>query len=383
MNPVESPAATSPDRIPGSAPAARVIPALTAADAAERWDAVVIGGGAAGLNAALMLVRSRRRVLVVDAGAPRNRFADGVHGVLGREDVPPLDLVAQGRAEVESYGGVVRSGWVTAVGGAEGDFLVEVGNFGTASAGADAEAAIAGAAASMSPVRLTARHVVVATGVADALPDIPGLAAQWGRGVVHCPYCHGWEVRDQRIAVLAEVPAAAVHQAQLFRQLSADVVVLQHSSAPFDEADARGLAARGIRVVAGEVVELVSEGDAGARGAGDDTSAAPGRLTGARLADGTLVPIDALVVASVPVAHVEFLAPLGLHAETHPMGRGEQLPATPFGVTAIPGVWVAGNATDIMAQVGAAAAAGAMVGAQVNAALVVAEVRAAVAVADS
>ncbi|GAB3401831.1 NAD(P)/FAD-dependent oxidoreductase [Schumannella luteola] len=367
MNPPESPIAASPDRIPTAAPAplARDVAPLADADAAERWDAVVIGGGAAGLNAALMLVRSRRRVLVVDAGAPRNRFADGVHGLIGREGVNPLDLVAQGRTEIESYGGVVRAGGVTAVSGSDGDFVVE------AHAVDDAGSADAGAASSTAPIRLAARQIVVATGVSDALPDIPGIAEQWGRGVVHCPYCHGWEVRDQRIAVLAEVPAAAVHQAQLFRQLSADVVVLQHSSAPFDEVDARGLAARGIRVVPGEVVELVSDG-------GADAASPDARVIGARLADGALVSFDALVVASVPVAHLDFLAPLGLRAETHPMGRGEQLPATPFGVTAVPGVWVAGNATDIMAQVGAAASAGAMVGAQVNAALVATEVREAV-----
>ncbi|TPW71551.1 NAD(P)/FAD-dependent oxidoreductase [Schumannella sp. 10F1B-5-1] len=345
------------------------VPALAAADASDLWDAVVIGGGAAGLNAALMLARSRRRVLVVDAGSPRNRFAEGVHGLLAREGTPPAELLARGRAEVQSYGGVMRSGRVRSVSGADGAFAVE----------ADAlEAAGGEGRASTGPIALAARQVIVAAGVSDALPDISGLAELWGSGVLHCPYCHGWEVRDRRIAVLAQDPAAAVHQAQLFRQLSAEVVVLQHSAAPFGDVDARGLAARGIRVIPGEVVALEqAHGDANGDADADAGSGRP-TLNGARLANGTVVPIDALVVASVPEAHLDFLAPLGLGAEPHPSGRGQHLPTTPFGVTSVPGLWAAGNATDLMAQVGAAAATGAMVGAQVNAALVAAEVAAAV-----
>ena len=162
-----------------------------------RYDVVVIGGGAAGLNGALMLARSRRSVLVVDAGAPRNAPASGVHGLLGREGTPPGELLATGRAEVRGYGGRVETGEVTGGAADGGGFAVTL---------ADGR-------------RVRARRLLVTTGLTDELPDVPGLRERWGREVLHCPYCHGWEVRDQAIGVLASGPMS-VHQALLFRQLS-------------------------------------------------------------------------------------------------------------------------------------------------------------------
>jgi thioredoxin reductase len=305
-------------------------------------DVVVVGGGAAGLSAALMLARSRRSVLVVDSGAPRNAPAQGVHGLLGREGVPPAELLRQGRAEVRGYGGEIVAGEVTAVRRPDGDtFTVALADGAT----------------------VRARRLVVTTGLVDELPDVPGLRERWGRDVLHCPYCHGWEVRDRAIGVLSG-SARSVHQALLFRQLSADVVLLTHTAEPPDGEEAEQLAGRGVRVVPGVVVRLEVADD---------------RLTGARLDDGTLVPLDALAVAPRMVARAGFLTALGLHAVEHPSGAGEHVPADPFGRTDVPGLWVAGNVTDPMAQVGAAAAAGALVGAQVNADLVAEEARQAVA----
>jgi thioredoxin reductase len=204
----------------------------------------------------------------------------------------------------------------------------------------------------------------VTSGLVDNLPDIPGLGERWGRDVVHCPYCHGWEVRDQPIGVLASGPTS-VHQALLFRQLSDDVVYFRRGTA-LDGAAASRLAARGIRVVEGEVTAVVIADD---------------RVAGVRLADGTVVARRALAVAARMTARAGFLADLGLKASEHPSGMGAHVPADPAGRTEVPGVWAAGNVTDLGAQVGAAAAAGALAGAAINAELVEEETLRAVAAA--
>src|SRR6185312_8719034 len=193
----------------------------------DRYDVVVIGGGAAGLNGALMLARSRRSVLVIDAGAPRNAPAHGVHGLLGREGMPPAELLDLGRAEVRSYGGDLASDEVTGV-AHDGDRFV---------------VALTGGRS------VRASRLLVTTGLVDELPDVAGPANRWGRDVLHCPYCHGWEVRDQAIGVLAGNPRS-MHQAMLFRQLSDDVTFFTHGT-ELSEEDRTRLAARGIRVVDG------------------------------------------------------------------------------------------------------------------------------------
>ncbi len=306
----------------------------------DGYDVVVIGGGAAGLSGALMLARSRRSVLVIDAGAPRNAPAAAVHGLLARDGTPPAELLDRGRAEVRGYGGQLITGQVSTAKQDRDGFAVTL---------ADGR-------------RVRARRLLVATGLTDELPDIPGLRERWGRDVVHCPYCHGWEVRDQAIGVLASGPTA-VHQALLFRQLSDDVVLLSHTMPEPAGQDARQLAVLGIRVIPGKVVSLEIAGD---------------RLTGVRLADGT-VPANtggpanttvlarqALAVAPRMTARARFLADLGLKPTAHPLGIGEYIAAGPAGLTEVPGVWVAGNVTDLGAQVGSAAAAGALAGAAIN-----------------
>jgi thioredoxin reductase len=304
-------------------------------------DVVVIGGGAAGLNGALMLARARRSVVVVDAGTPRNAPAAGVHGLLGRDGTPPAELLDRGRAEVRSYGGEIVRGEVEAV-ERDGDrFAVRVAGGGT----------------------LRARRLLVTTGLVDELPDVPGLRERWGRDVVHCPYCHGWEVRDRAIGVLATGPMS-VHQALLFRQWSADVTLFTHRAPAPDPEQAERLAARGIAVVTGEVAALQVAGD---------------RLTGVRLADGTVIAREVVAVAPRMVARAGLLESLGLRAVEHPSGAGEHVPADPTGRTEVAGVWVAGNVTDLSAQVGAAAAAGAFAAAQINVDLVTEETDAAVA----
>lgn len=305
----------------------------------QRYDVVVIGGGPAGLNGALMLARSRRAVLVIDAGEPRNTPAEGVHGLLGHDGIPPSELLERGRAEVSRYGGKVVSGEVSSARRDGEDFIVEL---------VDA-----------SPVR--ARRLLVTTGLVDELPDLPGLRGRWGRDVLHCPYCHGWEVRDRAIGVLASGPNS-VHQALLFRQLSDDVIYFSHLMPP-DGTQTQQLLARGIRVAEGEVASL---------------DVLDGKLASVRMHDGSVVARDVLVVSTRMVAQAGFLADLGLKPTEHPSGLGEHIKVDPTGLTDVPGVWAAGNVTDIAAQVGGSAAAGALAGARINADLVEEETRLAV-----
>jgi thioredoxin reductase len=324
----------------------------TERQAERQADVVVVGGGAAGLSAALALSRARRAVLVIDAGEPRNAPAGHVHNYLGREGMPPGDLLAAGRAEVAGYGGEVVSGTVTAARRLEGE--------GAGEGGAMFRLEL------QDGRTVRARRLLVTTGLVDELPDVPGVAERWGRDVLHCPYCHGWEVRDQPIGVLATSPMA-VHQAQMWRQISADVTMFQHTAPPFGAAEREQLTARGITIVEGEVAGLEVTDD---------------RLTGVRLRSGEVVPRRALVVASRLVPRAGLLAALGLEsAEMRMEGHlvGSYVPADPMGATAVPGVWVAGNVSDLMAQVIGAAAAGLRAGAAINADLIAEETRNAVA----
>jgi thioredoxin reductase len=303
------------------------------------FDVVVVGGGAAGLSGAVALARSRRSVLVIDAGDPRNAPARQVHNFLTRDGTPPAGIYAAGRAEVTRYGGRVETGRVTALSRDGERFRVQIGGRSVA-----------------------ARRLLVATGLRDELPDVPGLAARWGIDVLHCPYCHGWEVAGKRIGILATGPMA-IHQALLFRQLSRRVTLLQHTGpAPAGE-QREQLDARGIAVTEG----MVEQVEADARG-----------LTGVRLAGGRRVALDAVIVAPRMTARAGLLAPLGLKPAEVRLGEhvaGTRIEADPTGATAMPGVWVAGNIADIQAQVMTSAAAGLTAGAAINLDLVLEEAR--------
>jgi thioredoxin reductase len=307
----------------------------------ETYDVIVVGGGAAGLSGALNLSRARRRVLVVDAGEQRNRPAEAVHGLLARDGLAPAELVQLGREEVRRYGGDVLVARVAALGGSAGRFTVTL---------EDGRA-------------LRARRLLVTTGLVDELPAIPGLRELWGSDVVHCPYCHGWEIRDRPIGVLG-TNHMAVHGAQLFRQWSEDLTLFLHTAPPPTDEEREGLAARGIGVVEGEVVALETDG---------------GRLSGVRLASGEVVPRRALAVSPRFVARSELLAGLGLEPSEHPSGAGERIDGDALGATAVPGVWVAGNVADPMAWVASAAHQGALAGAAINHDLIAEETRTAVA----
>ena len=217
----------------------------------------------------------------------------------------------------------------------------------------------------MSDRTVRARRLLVATGSWDELPDVPGLAEHWGRDVVHCPYCHGWEVRDRRIGVLA-TSANAVHQTLMFRQLSDHVSVIAPNGLIATPEEREQLEALGVPVITAQVLGVESDGSG---------------LTGVRLADG-LVALDALAVQTVCRARADLLAPLGLQAQEIWMGEslfGTQIEADPTGATSVPGVWVAGNVASVQAQVITSAGAGLMAGARINADLIAEDARRAVA----
>jgi thioredoxin reductase len=289
----------------------------------KEYDVLVVGGGAAGLSAALVLARARRTVAVVDAGAPRNAPAAHMHGFLSRDGMPPGDLLAAGRAEVAGYGGSLIDDTVV---GIEPGFQVRLAGAG--------------------PLR--ARRVLVATGLRDELPDIPGVRERWGRDLLHCPYCHGWEVRDQPLGVLGGAPEAVQH-ALLVRQWSPDVTLFPHTDAVGP--DQRELvAARGIPIVEGAVARLVVGND---------------QLQGVELGDGTVVPRTAVFVRPRFVPNAELLTGLGCAADEHGWVVHD-----PVGRTTVAGVWVAGNAADPRAQVISAAGEGSAAAIALNADLV-------------
>lgn len=306
---------------------------------AKRYDVVVLGGGAAGLSGALMLGRARRSVLVVDGGEPRNAPAEHMHGFLGHDGASPLELLKTGRGEVAAYGVEIVTGQAIRASKEDRGFVVDL----------DAG------------LRVRARRLLAATGIIDELPDIAGLAQRWGRDVVHCPYCHGWEFRDEAVGVLATGPMS-VHQTMLFRQLTGKVVHLAHTGPGLSDEEAAQFAARDITVVDGEVVSVEVADD---------------RITGVRLRSGEIIPLRAVVVAPRSRPRADALAPLGLHPAPHP--NGEHILADPTGLTEVPGVWVAGNLTNPMATVVMSAASGATAGAVINADLVEEDTRLAVA----
>lgn len=298
------------------------------------YDVVVVGGGAAGLSAALVLGRARRRTLVIDAGEPRNAPAAHMQGFLTRDGMSPAEFLAVGRREIAAYGVERTEGLVTAA--------APDGDDGFALALADGR-------------RVLARRLIVTTGLVDELPELDGLAGRWGRDVIHCPYCHGWEVRDRAFGVLAH-PTLPAHQALMVSQWSADVTLFLHTAASPSAQDAARLAAAGVTVVSGEVAGLVVEDD---------------RLTGVRMADGRTVPREVLFVGPRPVPCDGLLTALGAETRETPFGTFVAVDET--GRTSVPGVWAAGNAIGAHEQVVNAASGGYRAAAAVNGELLLAD----------
>lgn len=303
------------------------------ADLDFSYDAVIIGGGAAGLSAAQALGRSLRRTLVIDGGAPRNRFASHMHNVLGLDGTPPHELLARGRAEAAAYGVEFVTG--------------EVGSVREDAGGVLLDATINGV-----PRTVAARALLLATGAVDELPSVPGLAEYWGGSVLHCPYCHGWEVRGSRLGVLATSPGS-IHQVLLARQWSDRVTVFAAGLGVLDPETERRMRARGMEIVGEPVEELLGNGAS---------------LTAARTTDGSLHEVDAVLTMSAVRPRDAAVSALGLARADTPVGSF--IAVDPAGRTSHPRVWAAGNVVSPMATVPIAMGGGAQAGGAMNWALV-------------
>jgi thioredoxin reductase len=287
------------------------------------WDCIVVGGGAAGLSAALVLGRARRRTLLVDAGEPSNLPAEGIGGLLGHDGRPPAELYAIGRAELEAYPTVqVRDG--TVEGGARiyGGFALDLAGGG----------------------RETTRRVILATGMEYRPPGLPGLAPLWGRSVFHCPFCHGWEMRDAALAVLGG-GGAGLHRALLLRRWSDDVVLLGDGPAELDAGELGRLSAAGVEVDERPVARLIAR---------------DGALAEVEFADGSTLPREGLLVAVTAAQRSDLAAQLGAeHAEPGPVLVDAVVVDRMFRTTA-EGVSAAGDLSAQLPQVAGAISAGSL-----------------------
>lgn len=293
-------------------------------------EVVVVGGSAAGLGAALQLSRQRRSVFVIDSGEPRNAPATAMHSYLGHEGRPPADFLRIAQEEVRSYGTEILSGRALDVTRDEDGFHLTV-------TGGHV---------------IHARRVIAATGASDELPDIPGLVDHWGGAVIHCPFCHGYEARDQHIAALVTSPLG-LHPLPLLRQLTDRLTVVVHAGVVADDPQLEALRAAGVEVIAQPVERIVND-DAGA-------------LHALRLTDGREVRAETVLVGTRLHARVEPFASVGLTASDHPSGVATYVEADAMsGATSVPGLYAVGTVAEPMLQVLPTAAAGTRVGSLVS-----------------
>ena len=281
----------------------------------RHYDVVIAGGGPAGLAAALTLGRARKRVLLCDAGSPRNAAADRMHNFVTRDGTPPPEFRAIARAQLQAYPNVeTQDARIEGIDGTAGAFDVRVTG---------------------EPVR--AKRVLLCTGMIDEVPGIDGIGAIWGRSVFACPYCHGWEVQDRRFGYLA-TRADRLEFPLLLRGWSGDVVVFTNGGLAIPADVAARLAAGGVRIDERPIRRLLAEGE---------------QLTGIELEDGTLVPRDVLFVHA-PQRQPELVRALGVELDEHGLVRvkGDS------GETSIPGIYAAGDLTTHAQTAILAAAAG-------------------------
>lgn len=281
-------------------------------------DVIIVGGGAAGLSAGLVLARAQARVLLIDAGEPRNSPATEMHGFLSRDGIPPIEFLERGRAEFTEYGGITCPTTVsTTAHGEDGKFSLTLRD-GTVQ---------------------SARALLVATGLTDELPLVPGVRERWGTLVHHCPYCHGYEVLGKSVIVVGgEAKDFSLKQAGLVRRFSENVTFVTNGL-DVTPAEQERLEAFGVPVIRGVVSHLNGE---------------PGSLDGVELTDGATVPGEAIFIAPRPRPNDRLLRSLGCTIDA----SSGLIAVDQFGQTSVPGVWAAGNVVTPSAQVITAAGAG-------------------------
>ena len=291
------------------------------------FDVVIVGGGPAGLSAALVLGRCRRSVLLCDSGHPRNAASRALHGYLTRDGMPPRELLSLGRQELEEYGIETRHVTVTDVRQSVDAFevLLEGGH------------------------RVLTRTVLLATGVKDRLPDVPGLAECYGTTVHHCPYCDGWEVRDRRIVVMGEKVSPAGLALSL-KTWSEDVVVCTNN--------------RRVRIPPAQRAQLVANRIRIYDAAIERVTHADGRVVAVVLGSGEEVPCDAIFFTAPQEQHCHLARELGCEFTRKGTVKTDHL-----GHTCVPGIYVVGDASRDVQFVIVAAAEGAKAGVAINKAL--------------
>ncbi|MDQ0316570.1 NAD(P)/FAD-dependent oxidoreductase [Amorphus orientalis] len=281
-------------------------------------DVIVVGGSFSGLSAALQLARARFRVLVIDGGSPRNRFASASHGFLGSDGENPAAILERARRQLAAYEGTsVASGLARWARKGDDGFVVETGD-GT----------------------FGAQTLVLATGVTDVLPDVPGLGAHWGESVIHCPFCHGYEFGGRPLGVLATGPMSLT-QARMIPRWGPTTLFLDGKIEVSDD-DRADLIARGIQLEETPVAAVEGEG------AG---------LDGVRLTDGRLVPVAGLYIAPEMRPASGLAADLGCAFEETPLGPIVKTGADK--ATSVPGVYAVGDMARMPHSVAFAVADGA------------------------
>lgn len=292
-----------------------------------QFDALIIGGSFAGISAALQLARARQNILVIDGGSRRNRFADHSHGFLGQDGRPPQHIIADAKAQLLKYPTVTWQDGIAEKARRDGaQFIV------TLEDGTD----------------FSGRYVLLATGVRDTLPDIPGLWQRWGKSVFHCPYCHGYELNQNPVGVLA-VSEASMHQALMLPDWGPTTFFLNDAFAP-DERQHQQLLARGITIEPCPVDEIK----------GDQATI--------MLSDGREIDLAGLFVAPRTEIASPIAQQLGCAMEEGPTGafiRTDQIMET-----SIPGVFACGDAAMAMGSVALSVANGARAGAAVHYSLI-------------
>lgn len=297
----------------------------------EIHDAIIVGGSFAGLSAAMQLVRARRTVLLIDANQPRNRFAYASHGFLGQDGIAPAEIRRRVLEQLGRYPGFeLIDGLASGAERSENGFtlLLESGRV------------------------VSSKRLILAVGVADTLPDVEGLAPLWGKCVVHCPYCHGYEIGGGPIGILASM-SLAYHQAAMLPDWG-DVTLFTEPGVAFSDEERRMMEGRGVVFEPVRLVRLVADGE---------------QLKAGELADGRRVPLNALFVQTKVRPASALAEILGAAVEDGP--QGPYLKIDDWGSTSIPGLFAAGDAASPTHNATFASAAGVKAGIMAHRSLVI------------